>query len=303
MPALRFILNSENTNFLQSGITQMFLSTLAFALANLFVKNVSHLPVLEIVFFRCVIASAFCLIGLRRARASYIGNNRLYLFLRGFFGTLALALFFLTVQQIPLATAMTFQYLSPVFTAIIAIFFLGEKVKSAQWFFYALAFGGVLFIAQTDARVSFFYTLLGIVSAFGSGAAYNLVRKLKDDEHPLTIILHFQIVGVVVGFVSLFFMREMPAGRDWFYLLLIGIFSQLGQMFLTNALSREKAASVAIIIYSGLIYGIAFGWIFYNESQSYAALFGMLLVVIGVAASVLYSKRVQKMEEIQVTIS
>lgn len=281
----------------------MFLSTLAFALANLFVKNVSHLPVLEIVFFRCVIASAFCLIGLRRAKASYIGNNRLYLFLRGFFGTLALALFFLTVQQIPLATAMTFQYLSPVFTAIIAIFFLGEKVKAAQWIFYALAFGGVLFIAQTDARVSFFYTLLGIVSAFGSGVAYNLVRKLKDDEHPLTIILHFQIVGVLVGFVSLFFMREMPAGRDWFYLLLIGIFSQLGQMFLTNALSREKAASVAIIIYSGLIYGIAFGWIFYNESQSYAALFGMLLVVIGVAASVLYGKRVQKMEEIQVTIS
>lgn len=296
-------MNSEDTNFFHSGIAQMFLSTLAFALANLFVKNVSHLPVLEIVFFRCIIASAFCLIGLKRAKASYIGSNHLYLFLRGFFGTLALTLFFLTVQQIPIATAMTFQYLSPVFTAIIAIFFLGEKVKSMQWLFYAIAFGGVLFIAQTDERVSSFYTLLGILSAFGSGVAYNLVRKLKDDEHPLTIILHFQLVGVVVGFISLFFMSEMPVGRDWFYLLLIGIFSQLGQIFLTNALSREKAASVAIIIYTGLIYGIAFGWIFYNEPQSYAALFGMSLVVVGVAASVLYGKRIQKMEEIQVTIS
>lgn len=294
-------MNSENSNFFSSGITQMFLSTLAFALANLFVKNVSHLPVLEIVFFRCIIASIFCLIGLKRAKASYIGNNHLYLFLRGFFGTLALTLFFLTVQQIPLATAMTFQYLSPVFTAIIAIFFLGEKVKSMQWIFYALAFGGVLFIAQTDARVSFFYTLLGVVSAFGSGVAYNLVRKLKDDEHPLTIILHFQLVGVVVGFISLFFMSEMPVGRDWFYLLLIGIFSQFGQMFLTNALSREKAASVAIIIYSGLIYGIAFGWIFYNEPQSWSALFGMFLVVIGVAASVLYSRRQISAENLEVT--
>lgn len=281
----------------------MFLSTLAFALANVFVKNVSHLPVLEIVFFRCIIASTFCLIGLRRAKASYIGNNHVYLFLRGFFGTLALTLFFLTVQQIPLATAMTFQYLSPVFTAIIAIFFLGEKVRSVQWIFYALAFGGVLFIAQTDGRVSLFYALLGVLSAFGSGAAYNLVRKLKDDEHPLTIILHFQLVGVLIGFVSLFFMSEMPVGWDWLNLLLIGVFSQLGQIFLTNALSREKAASVAIIIYSGLIYGIAFGWLVYNEPQSWSALFGMLLVVIGVAASVLYGKRVQKLEEIQVTVS
>lgn len=291
----------QNRKFLSSGITQMFFSTLAFALANVFVKEVSHIPVLEIVFFRCLIAAVFCLIGLQRAKASFIGNNHVYLFLRGFFGTLALALFFLTVQKIPLATAMTFQYLSPIFTAIIAIFFLGEKVKPVQWLFYFFAFAGVLFIAQVDTRVSFFYMALGILSASGSGAAYNLVRKLKDDEHPLTIILHFQLVGIFVGFISLFFLRETPVGWEWFYLLLIGIFSQLGQVFLTNALSREKAASVAIILYSGLIYGISFGWIFYNEAQGLLTLLGMLFVVIGVAASVLYGRRIKRVEEIQIT--
>ena len=196
---------------------------------------------------------------------------------------------------------MTFQYLSPIFTAIIAVFFLGEKVKPIQWLFYFFAFAGVLFIAQVDTRVSFFYMLLGVVSALGSGAAYNLVRKLKDDEHPLTIILHFQIVGVVAGFISLFFMWEKPVGWDWLYLLFIGIFSQLGQVFLTNALSREKAASVAIIIYSGLIYGISLGWVFYGEAQSISSLLGMLFVVVGVAASILYGKRIKRIEEIQIT--
>lgn len=293
-------MNSAHTKLFQSGITLMFLSTLMFALANVFVKEVSHIPAMEVVFFRCLIAAVICLVGLQRARASFIGDNHLYLFLRGFFGTLALALFFLTVQKIPLATAMTFQYLSPIFTAIIAICFLGEKVKPVQWLFYFFAFAGVLFIAQVDARVSFFYMFLGILSAFGSGVAYNLVRRLKDDEHPLTIILHFQLVGVVAGFVSLFFVWEMPSGWDWFHLLLIGIFSQLGQIFLTGALSREKAASVAIIIYSGLIYGISFGWIFYDEPQSLSTLLGMLFVVIGVAASVLYGRRVKR-EEIQIT--
>ncbi len=291
----------EPSNIFRSGITQMFLSTLAFALANVFVKEVSHIPVLEVVFFRCSIAAVFCLVGLHRAKASFIGSNRLYLFLRGFFGTLALALFFLTVQKIPLATAMTFQYLSPIFTAIIAIFFLGEKVKPVQWLFYFFAFAGVLFIAQVDARVSFFYMTLGILSACGSGAAYNLVRKMRDDEHPLTIILHFQLVGILVGFISLFFLWETPVGWDWFYLLMIGVLSQLGQIFLTNALSREKAASVAIIVYTGLVYGISFGWIFYGEAQSVSTLWGMALVVVGVAASIFYGRRIQRMEEIQIT--
>lgn len=294
-------MNSADSKILSSGIAQMFLSTLAFALANVFVKEVSSLPVLEVVFFRCLIAAVFCLVGLQRAKASFIGDNHLYLFLRGFFGTLALALFFLTVQNIPLATAMTFQYLSPIFTAIIAIFFLGEKVKPIQWLFYFFAFAGVLFIAQVDTRVSFFYMMLGILSACGSGAAYNLVRKLKDDEHPLTIILHFQLVGILVGFVSLFFLWRTPVGWDWLCLLLIGIFSQIGQIFLTNALSREKAASVAIIIYSGLIYGISFGWIFYDEKQSLSTFLGMLFVVIGVAASMLYGRRIKRIEGIQIT--
>ncbi len=294
-------MNPKHANFLQSGITQMFLSTLAFALANVFVKQVSHIPALEVVFFRCSVAAIFCLIGLQKAKASFIGNNHLYLFLRGFFGTLALVLFFLTIQNIPLATAMTFQYLSPIFTAIIAVFFLGEKIKPIRWLFYFFAFAGVLFIAEVDARVSVFYTILGVISAFGSGAAYNLVRKLKDDEHPLTIILHFQIVGVAVGFISLFFVWKNPVGREWLYLLLIGCFSQLGQVFLTNALSREKAANVAIILYSGLIYGISFGWIIYGEAQTILSLFGMFLVVIGVAASIFYGKRIKRMEGIQIT--
>ena len=47
----------------------MFLSTLAFSLANIFVKQVSHIPAMEVVFFRTTIASTFCIIGLYRAKA------------------------------------------------------------------------------------------------------------------------------------------------------------------------------------------------------------------------------------------
>ena len=279
----------------------MFVSTFAFALANVFVKQVSHLPTMEIVFFRCAFGVFFCYIGLRKANADWRGSNRKLLALRGLFGTTALYFFFLTVQNIPLASAMTIQYLSPIFTTIIAIFLLKESVKTFQWFCYALAFVGVLFIEQFDARISLFFLIIGIVSAFCSGVAYNLVRTLREREHPLTVVFHFQFVGFVVGLLFTIFRWEMPRGWDWFYLFLIGVFSQVGQIFLTNALQKERAASVAIVNYTGLTYGLLIGWFVYGEAQTIASLTGMCLVVVGVVLSVIYSKRRKDIEAVEST--
>jgi len=293
--------NSTDQKFISVGVRSMFLSTFLFAMANVCVKRVSHLPAMEIVFFRCLLGVAFCFYGLRRANANWRGSNRTFLLLRGLFGTTALYFFFVTVQNIPLASAMTIQYLSPIFTAIIAILLLKEKVRLPQWIFYLIAFTGVLFIEQFDARVSPFYLMLGIISAFGSGMAYNLVRSLKEKEHPLTVVFHFQLTGMIAGFVFTIFNWQIPAGWDWFYLVLIGIFSQLGQIFLTDALQKEKAASVAIIVYTGLIYGLSIGWIFFGEAQGFGSLIGMFLVVVGVILSIFYSRRKVSAEELEVT--
>jgi drug/metabolite transporter (DMT)-like permease len=66
-------------------------------------------------------------------------------------------------------------------------------------------------------------------------------------------------------------------------------------------LQKEKAASVAIIVYTGLIYGLSIGWIFFGEAQGLGSLFGMLLVVIGVILSIIYSRRRVRADELEVT--
>src|SRR5688500_16516635 len=281
----------------------MFLSTLAFSLANVFVKQVSHIPAMEVVFFRTTVATVFCLIGLHRAGVGWLGSNHTLLILRGVFGTTALFLFFTTLQNIPLASAMTIQYLSPIFTSVIAIFLLSETVRGLQWVFYAIAFAGVLLIERVDPRISPFYLAIGIISAFCSGMAYNLVRSLRGKEHPLTVVLHFQLAGAVAGLVSLYFAWRTPEGWDWAYLVLIAILSQLGQIFLTNALQREPVAGIAIVNYTGLIYGLLLGSLWFGESQPAESFAGMLLVVFGVLLSVFYSKRMRDLEKIESTVS
>ena len=273
----------------------MFLSTFSFFMANVFVKQLATMPVMEIVFFRSVVAGIFCYIGIRQAKVHWAGVNKKYLIYRGVAGTIALVFFFITLQKIPLASATVLQYLSPIFTALIAVFFLKESVKVLQWFFYAMAFGGVLLIKNFDPRVSLGYLVLGIIGALGSGIAYNFVRKLKDTDHPMVVILYFQLVGLVVTIPFLFFDWKTPVGVEWVYLLMVGIFSQLGQIFLTNAFSRERAASVAIVVYTGLIYAISVGWIIYDEPQTLFTFLGMALVVAGVASSVIYGRRLKDM--------
>ena len=290
-----------NNKLLGVGVRSMLYSTLAFALMNVFVKQLSHLPAMEIVFFRCIVSLFACGYGLRNTNAEWLGNNRLLLILRGTFGTIALYTFFLTIQNVPLASAVTIQYLSPIFTTIIAIFLLGERVLKLQWVFYALSFLGILIIKGFDPNFPVAFFITGIASAFFSGLAYNLVRSLKESEHPLVIVLHFQIVGVVAGFIFTIFNWKMPQGIDWLYLLLTGILTQIGQVNLTKALQAERIASVSILNYLGIFYALLFGWFLFGETYTFQTLLGILLVVAGVVTSVLYNKRRMNIAELEVT--
>ena len=269
----------------------MFISAFSFALMNIFVKKLSHLPAMEVVFFRCVVSAIACLITLRGLNVNLLGNNRLLLFLRGASGTTALFCFFTTLQNVPLASGVTLSYLSPIFTAILAIFVLNEKVKSLQWIFYLISFAGVFVIKGFDSDFPTIYFVTGLSAAFFSGVAYNLVRSLKGSEHPLVIVFQFQVVGIIAGFIYVLFDWKMPEGQDWLYLAGTGLLTQIGQVYLTKALQAEAVGQVSIINYTGIIYAIFFGWLIFGEVLTYQTLIGILLVIGGVVLSIIYNKR------------
>ena len=104
------------------GVQYMLLSTLFFALMNVCIKLVPHIPAIEIIFFRSVISMVMSYLVLRRQQVNIWGTNKGLLITRGITGAIALVLYFTTLQNIPLATAVTIQYLSPIFTTILGIF-------------------------------------------------------------------------------------------------------------------------------------------------------------------------------------
>jgi len=279
--------NKSVDKWMSPGVRHMLLATFWFAIMNVMVKLLIHLPTMELVFFRCGVATLIGFVALYRAKIDWLGSNRMLLLLRGLFGTIALFTFFYTIQRMPLGTAVTLQYLSPIFTTIFAIFLLKEPVRPIQWLWFALSFSGILVMKGVDTGISWELLIIGIVSAIFSALAYNMVRTLREKEHPLVVVLHFQLLGAVSGGVVSIFNWQQPVGMDWLWILLLGIFTQLGQTNLTRSLQLENIAKVTILNYLGVGYALLFGWMFFSETHVMTEFFGMLLVVAGIVLNLL----------------
>ena len=258
---------------------------------NLLVKFLPNIPPHELIFFRSLVSIILSISSIHYYGLNPFGNNKKSLFLRGFIGLISLTIYFSTLQEMPLGTAVTLQNLSPIFTAVFAMIFLGEKLKPLQWLFFAVSFTGVAFIKGFDQRISFFWLALGITSAIFSGLAYSVVRKLRDTDHPIVVVFYFPLVSLPFAAIACLFEWVTPSALDLFFLVLMGICVQIGQLYMTKALHAETTGKVMILQYLSVVYALGFGWIFFNETHGWIAVLGIALVVGGVLLNIIYSKK------------
>ncbi len=279
---------------LSRGVQYMLLATFVFAIMNVAVKWVGHIPAVEVIFFRSIISLIMSGVALRSQKVYLFGNNKKVLILRGIAGSLGLILFFTTIQRIPLASAVTLMFLSPIFTAVLGIWIVKEPVKWLQWVFFIISFAGIMMIQGFDTRVSPLMALVGIGAAFFSGVAYNMIRKLKNSEHPLVIVFYFPLVTLPFTIVYMFFDWVTPVGTDWIVLILVGVLTQVAQYFMTKAYQSEELAKVANIQFTGILYAIGFGWVLFDETFNFNTYLGMTMVLIGVILNIAYKQRLQQ---------
>lgn len=269
----------------------MLISVVGFALMNLTVKFLNRLPATELVLFRSLISLVLSFYFLRKRRVSPWGVQKKYLILRGLCGVTALSLFFYTLQKLPLGSAIILQYLSPIFTALFGIFLLKEKVSPWQWLFFALSFGGIALIKGFDQSVSPLLLILGISSAMFAGLAYNFIRKVKDTDHPLVVVLYFPLIATPVMAVISLFNWVRPVGWEWLLLLLMGLLTQIAQIYMTKAMQSAELNEIAGLKYLGIIFALSFDWLLFGVEYQAIVLLGMALVVGGVLLNIFFKER------------
>ncbi len=272
----------EGPVLLSRGQRHMVLATLLFSFMGVLVKYLRPIPAHEVVFFRALVSLVACWIMLRRRGKSPWGHNRRLLLARGAAGSAALLLYFYTLQRMPLATAVTVQYLNPIFTILLSGYLLREAATRGQLAASGLCFAGVALLKGFDPRVSTVDLLLGIAAAGFAALAYNLVRRLRETEDPLVVVFHFPLVTLpLVGpYTAAHWVQ--PRGLEWAGLLGVGLLTQAAQVHLTKAFHLEPAANVSHFTYMGSLYALVLGYLLFGESVPLPSLAGIALVVAGV---------------------
>ncbi len=282
---------------LSKGIKHMLVAGIFFSLMNIGVKYLDNIPAIEIVFFRSLVTLVISAVMIKQLEISFLGNNKPILFLRGLFGVIALSLYFLCLQKMPFASAVTIMQLSPIFTIILAIFILKERVALPQWIFFAISFAGVAIIKGFNPDMPILYFLLAILAAFISALAYNMIRKLKDTDHPLVVVFYFPVVALPIAGLLTYFKWVQPTWVELIILIGIGISTQIAQVNMTKALQMEEVGKVSIVRYLTIVYAIIIGYVFFKDDYGWTTILGIALVVLGVLLNLWFTK-VKKVEAV-----
>lgn len=272
----------------------MITAVLFFAVMNIMVKYIPRIGAVEIVFFRSLVSIIMSYVMIRQLGLSVWGNNKTWLVIRGISGSIGLLLFFVTIKQIPLGSAIAIQYLSPIFTSILGIFIVREKVHPLQWVFFLMAFAGVVAIQGFDERVGPIYAGAGVLGAIGAGMAYNSIKKLKGSDHPMVIIFYFPLITLPITGLYLLWYWQTPTLFELMMLLGIGVVTQAAQYFLTKAYQADDLSKISSIQYIGIVFALFFGLVLFDETYSLYSGLGILLIILGVILNVGFKNRLSK---------
>jgi drug/metabolite transporter (DMT)-like permease len=276
------------------GLKYMLLSAMGFALMALCVKLSFNagIPVMEIVAFRAAVSLVLSWLDIKRKRLNVFGAHKRLLIARGGVGAVALMAVYYAVATLPLAEATMLQYLHPAFVAILALFFLGERVHSGTFWCVLLGFIGLLCVVQPgaafDDSLPLFNVFIALLGAFGSAVAYVLVRKLSALEDSSVIIFYFPLIALPLSVLVAGHSFVLPGEPStWLLLVLVGVFTQVGQIGLTKAMQTEPAARATAFSYLQVVFAIILGWMFFGELPDFLTALGALLIMLGALMNVL----------------
>ncbi|BES64083.1 DMT family transporter [Gottschalkiaceae bacterium SANA] len=275
------------------AVLYMLISACAFAVMGAMVKLSGNVPVFEKVFFRNLVSLMMAYIMIKNSQSSFWGKreNRKLLLARASLGLLGVVLYFYAISNLILADSAMLNKLSPFFVTLFAALFLKEKLSAIQIPALIVVFFGAMLIIKPQFDLSILPAMAGAASAMTAGAAYTLVRYLKDREKPATIVFYFSFVSVVgmIPFVLLDF--HMPTMTQLFFLIGTGVFAAVGQFALTFAYKYAPAAEISIYNYFSILFSAVIGYLIWGEVPDGLSLLGGALVVAAAGLTFWYSNR------------
>ena len=268
----------------------MIAASLLFALMSVCIKYASpYFAPLEIVCYRGAIGIAF-MWALARSRGVSLRTSVPMMHVwRNVVGVSALVCWFYAIAHLPLATAMTLNYMSGVW---VAAFLIGGTLlvgriadirRQGPLVVAVMAgFAGVIMMLRpTLEQDQLFAGLIGLLSGLMSALAYIQVAALgRVGEPEARTVFYFSLSAALAGGVGMLFFEMHPLNSvQALWLLPIGILAALGQLCMTRAYTRGATMVVANLQYSGIVFAALFGLFLFGDQLPLIGWAGMATII------------------------
>jgi drug/metabolite transporter (DMT)-like permease len=253
----------------------MLAAGLLFACMGVFVKLGSpHFSSAELVFYRSVIGLATIYTVTRHQRLSLATRYWKIHLVRSISGFVAILLYFYAIGALPLATAVTLNYTSPLFLALLTTLWLKERAHWPLVLGILLGFAGVvLLLRPTLSHDQFFAGCLGLISGILAGIAYFNIKQLGETGEPeWRVVFYFSLLCTIgAGLWVLLSGFHSIDQKGLLILLGLGASATLAQLAMTRAYGKGKTLVSGALAYSTVVFASLFG----------IALWGEVLTIIG----------------------
>lgn len=277
------------------GIVLRLVSGVLLAGMYVSVKAVSDaVPLGEIVFFRAFFALIPLLLFLwwRSEFPHGMATQRPYdHLLRSVFGVVSLFASFAALARLSVAEAVLIAQLSPMLTAVAAVFILSERLTIWRVLGVLVGFVGVLVLVWPDLgggtleRVRIAGVVLALVSAALSALSIIMVRSLNRTESPGAIALYFVIASMACALLTLPWGWVVPDGSTLVMLIAAGLFGGFAHIAMTLSFRYAEASRLAPYEYVGLLWPLLADLLIFRLSLSASFLLAAPLVLAGAAVA------------------
>lgn len=268
----------------------MVVAGFLFSCMGIFVKlGSAHFSSAELVFYRSVfgLVILYVLITVQRLplRTRYVRNH----FWRGMTGMVALLMFFHTISILPLATAITLNYTSPLFFALLMVLVLGERPRMMLIAALIAGFGGVVLLLNPGFEHELWRTeLMGLAAGALSGFAYLNVKQLgRLGEPDWRVVFYFTLISTIGA--ALWMVGKTWHTIGWGELLILlglGLTATLAQLALTRAHHDGDSLVVGALAYSTVIFASLWGVLLWGEVLHWQEWLAIAIIVLsGIAAA------------------
>ena len=285
----------------------MVLASFWFALMAVGIKYASNsFGTFELIFYRGLVSVVFMAIVVRAHGSSLRTPVPMMHVWRSTIGVLSLGSWFYAIAHLPLATAMTLNYMSGVWVAAFvvggALLYSQRQPQGALIGTVVMGFTGVVMtLRPTMDQNQLFAGVVGLLSGMGSALAYMQVTALgKVGEPEERTVFYFSIGTSIVGMVGMLFTNFTPWSavrwQDAAWVIPIGILASLGQWCMTRAYSKGSTLVVASMQYFGIVFAVFFSLVLFGDHIEPMGWAGIAVIVAsGVLATILRSRALPKL--------